>query len=322
MRWRKWPAGPKGLERVHECIAGRFRRPEPRRRTLDYLRGLLSPVECKNGWQLAEQAGDATPDGVQRLLSTCRWDVDLVRDDIRDYVVEHLGGADGVLVVDETGFLKKGNKPVGVQRQYSGTAGRIENCQVGVFLAYACVRGRTLLDRELHLLQVWAGTGERRREAGVPEGMVFRTKPQLARGMLERAVESGVPFGWVTGDEVCGNGRNLRLWLEQQSIPHVLAIRSNEKLWAWTDKGPLQVRADRLVSQVEETGWIRWSAGDGAKGMTIPRDGKRPDSTAMKPTSGASGRRSWTHRVRKSIRRAGGWWNGPWAGCRNAGPCW
>ena len=251
---------------MHECIAGRFRRPEPRRRVLDYLRGLLSPVERKNGWQLAEQAGDATPDGVQRLLSACRWDADLVRDDLRGYVVEHLADADGVLVVDETGFLKKGNKPVGVQRQYSGTAGRIENCQVGVFLAYACARGRTLLDRELYLPQVWAKDWERRREAGVPEeGVVFRTKPQLAQGMLERAVESGVPFGWVTGDEVCGNGRNLRLWLEQQGIPHVLAVRSNEKLWVRTDKGPLQVRADRLASQVEETGWIRWSAGDGAK---------------------------------------------------------
>ena len=129
-----------GIERVHECIAGRFRRPEPRRRVLEYLRGLLSSVERKNGWQLAEQAGDATPDGVQRLLSTYRWDADQVRDDLRDYVVEHLGAADGVLVVDETGFLKKGRKSVGVQRQYSGTAGRIENSQVGVFLAYAGAR--------------------------------------------------------------------------------------------------------------------------------------------------------------------------------------
>ena len=127
----------KGIEGVHECIAGRFRRPEPRRRVLDYLRGLLSPVERKNGWQLAEQAGDATPYGVQHLLSTHVWDADLVRDDLRDYVVEHLGDVHGVLVVDETGFLKKGNKSVGVQRQYSGTAGRIENCQIGVFLTYA-----------------------------------------------------------------------------------------------------------------------------------------------------------------------------------------
>ena len=258
-----------GIERVHECIAGRFRRPEPRRRALEYLRGLLSPVERKNGWQLAEQAGDATPDGVQRLLYNYRWDADLVRDDLRDYVVEHLGDAGGVLVVDETGFLKKGGKSVGVQRQYSGTAGRIENCQVGVFLTYAGAKGRTLLDRELYLPQVWAQDRERRREAGVPEDAVFRTKPQLAQLMLERAADSGVPFSWFTGDEVYGSDRKLRLWLEREEIPHVMAIKSNEKLWAWTDKGPLQVRADRLVSGVEESGWVRCSAGNGAKGPRV-----------------------------------------------------
>ena len=258
-----------GIERVHECIGGRFRRPEPRRRALDYLRGLLSPVERKNGWQLAEQAGDATPYGVQRLLSTYRWDADLVRDDLAGYAVEHLGDADAVLVVDETGFLKKGNKSAGVQRQYSGTAGRIENCQIGVFLAYASAKGRTLLDRELYLPQVWTEDRERRREAGVPEDVGFRTKPRLAQRMLERALESGVPFGWVAGDEVYGNDRNLRLWLEREGIAHVLAIKSNEKLRAWTDKGPLQVRADRLASQVEEVGWIRCSAGDGAKGPRV-----------------------------------------------------
>ena len=233
-----------GIERVHECIAGRFRRPEPRRRALAYLRGLLSPVERKNGWQLAEQAGD----GVQRLLYNYRWDADQVRDDLRDYVLEHLGCADGVVVVDETGFLKKGEKSTGVQRQYSGTAGRVENCQVGVFLAYAGAKGRALLDRELYLPQVWAEDWERRREAGVPESVCFRTKPQLAQLMLGRALESGVPFAWFTGDEVYGSDRKLRLWLESEEIPHVMAIKSNEKLWALTDKGPLQVRADRLAS--------------------------------------------------------------------------
>ena len=258
-----------GIERVHECIASRFRRPEPRRRALAYLRGLLSPVERKNGWQLAEQAGDATPDGVQRLLYNYRWDADLVRDDLRDYVVEHLGEAGGVVVVDETGFLKKGDKSAGVQRQYSGTAGRIENCQVGVFLAYASAKGRTLLDRELYLPQVWARDRERCREAGVPEDAVFRTKPQLAQLMLGRAVELGVPFTWFTGDEVYGSDRKLRLWLEREEIPHVLAIKSNEKLWALTDKGPLQVRADRLASGLAESGWVRLSAGNGAKGPRV-----------------------------------------------------
>ena len=236
---------------------------------VDYLKGLLSPVERKNGWQLAEQAGDATPYGVQHLLSTYIWDADLVRDDLRDYVVEHLGDASGVLVVDETGFLKKGNKSVGVQRQYSGTAGRIENCQIGVFLTYAGCQGKDPSGPGAVPAQVWADDQERREEAGVPEKVAFRTKPQLARLMLERAVESGVPFGWATGDEVYGNDRNLRLWLERRDVPHVLTIKSNEKLWAWTDQGPRQVRADRLASGVEKSGWVRLSAGDGAKGPRV-----------------------------------------------------
>ena len=159
----------KGIEEVHRRIGSRFYRSEPRRRALAYVKGLLSPIERKNGWQLAEQAGDATPDGVQRLLYNYRWDADLVRDDLRDYVVEHLAAADGVLVVDETGFLKKGSKSAGVQRQYSGTAGRVENCQIGVFLTYATAQGRVLLDRELYLPQVWADDRQRRLEAGVPE---------------------------------------------------------------------------------------------------------------------------------------------------------
>ena len=258
-----------GIERVHECIAGRFRRPEPRRRALAYLRGLLSPVERKNGWQLAESVGDATPDGVQRLLYNYRWDADLVRDDLRQYLVEHLGDGDAVLVVDETGFLKKGDKSAGVQRQYSGTAGRIENCQIGVFLAYASAKGRALLDRELYLPQVWADDWERRGEAGVPEDTAFRTKGQLARLMLGRALESGVPFAWFTGDEVYGSDRKLRLWLEREEISHVLAIKRNEKLWALTEQGPRQVRADRLASQADQAGWVRISAGDGAKGPRV-----------------------------------------------------
>ncbi len=184
-------------------------------------------------------------------------------------MVEHPGDGDGVLVVDETGFIKKGEKSVAVQRQYSRTAGRIENSQIGVFLAYASAKGRTLLDRELYLPQVWADDRERRREAGVPESVVFRTRGQLAQLMLGRALESGVPFAWFTGDEVYGSDRKLRLWLERQDVPHVLAIKHNEKLWALTEKGPLQVRADRLASQVDEGNRIKCSAGDGAKGPRV-----------------------------------------------------
>jgi SRSO17 transposase len=165
-----------GLEALHARIARRFRRAEARERVKRYLAGLLDQVERKNGWQLAEHLGESGPQGVQRLLNAADWDEDAVRDDLRSYVVEHLGAPDGVLIVDETGFIKKGTKSVGVQRQYSGTAGRRENCQIGVFLSYASSKGRTFLDRELYLPQEWADDPVRRRQAGVPEEVVFATK--------------------------------------------------------------------------------------------------------------------------------------------------
>src|SRR5918995_1490387 len=165
------------LEALAARIAPRFCRAEPRRRALAYLRGLLSPLARKNGWQLAEAAGDGTPDGVQDFLSRMRWDADAVRDDLRAYVVERLGARDAVLVLDETGFLKKGGKSAGVQRQYSGTAGRIENCQVGVFLGYASRHGRALVDRELYLPTSWTEDRDRCVRAGVPDDVGFATKP-------------------------------------------------------------------------------------------------------------------------------------------------
>ena len=262
----EWAAG---LQALHERIAGRFGRREPRQRALAYLRGLLGSVERKNGWQLAEYAGDATPDGVQRLLATYRWDADGVRDDLREYVVEHPGDPEAALVVDETGFLKQGSKSVGVQRQYSGTAGKVENCQIGVSPAYGSRRGRTFLDRELYLPQVWAEDGERRREAGVPEGVSFHTKGQLARVMIARALAAGVPFGWVAGDTVYGNDRRLRRWLEEQQIPYVLAVKSNEPLWADTEGGPAQVAARRLAQGIPADRWERLSAGEGSKGPRL-----------------------------------------------------
>jgi SRSO17 transposase len=217
-------------------------------------------MEGKNGWQLAENAGDVSPDGVQR------WDADLVRDDLRSYLLQHLKDPEAVLVIDETGFLKKGTKSVGVQRQYSGTAGRIENCQIGVFLAHASAKGHAFLDRELYLPKEWAEDRERRAEAGGPQGVPFRTKPQLAQRMLARALEAGVAARWVSGDEIYASERRLRLWLEQQELPHVLALRSNEPLWAATERGPAQVAPSRLAEQVPAAGWQRLSAGDGAKG--------------------------------------------------------
>jgi SRSO17 transposase len=206
---------------------------------------------------------------MQELLNRAVWDAAAVRDDLRAYVVEHLGDPDAVVVLDETGFLKKGTKSVGVQRQYSGTAGRIENCQLGVFLAYASARGHAFLDRELYLPQSWAEDVARRQEAGVPAAVAFRTKPQLGRVMLERALAATVPCGWVTGDEVYGGDRRLRLWLEEQEWPHVLAVKATEPLWAATERGPAQVPAAALVAALPAAAWSRLSAGAGAKGPRL-----------------------------------------------------
>jgi SRSO17 transposase len=257
------------FERLLERIGPRFGRPEVRRRAAAFLRGLLGEVERKNGWQLAEHAGETTPDGMQRLLTSARWDPDALRDDVRGYVVERLGDPGGVLVVDETGFLKKGGKSAGVQRQYSGTAGRIENCQIGVFLTYASRSGRALVDRELYLPAEWAADPGRRAEAHVGEQVIFQTKPQLAQAMLERAVDAGVPAGWVTADEVYGGDARLRAFLEDHDLAYVLAVKATQPLWAAGEQGPAEVPARELVARLPTRAWRRLSAGDGAKGPRV-----------------------------------------------------
>jgi SRSO17 transposase len=261
--------GQAEFEALFARIAPRFYREEARERAKRYLGGLLGPVQRRNAWQLAEHLGELNPDGVQRLFNAARWDADPVRDDLQQYVVEHLGDDQAVLVVDETGFLKKGTKSVGVQRQYSGTAGRIENCQIGVFLAYASPKGRTFLDRELYLPREWVEDPQRRTEAGVPAAVAFATKPQLARRMLERALEAGVPAAWVTGDAVYGGDRRLRMWLEEREQPFVLEVACREPLWARTTVGPAQVRADQLAASLPADAWERLSAGWGAKGPRL-----------------------------------------------------
>jgi SRSO17 transposase len=261
--------GQSEFDALFARLAPGFYRPEVRQRARSYLASLLAPVQRRNAWQLAEHLGEFTPDGVQRLLNAARWDADQLRDDLRAYVVEHLGDPQAILVVDETGFLKKGNKSVGVQRQYSGTAGRVENCQIGVFLAYASPTGRTFIDRELYLPKDWCQDKERCQEAGVPEEVTFATKPQLAKRMLERAREAGVPAAWVTGDSVYGGDRRLRIWLEEQEQPFVLEVPCNEPLWAATQRGPAQVRADALAEKVAPERWERLSAGVGAKGPRL-----------------------------------------------------
>lgn len=262
-------------------IGARFKRAEPRQRALAYLRGLMSDVPRKNGWQLAEQAGELTPDGMQRLLSTAVWDVDGVRDDLRDYVVEHLGRPEGVLVIDESGFIKKGDKSVGVKRQYSGTAGKVENCQIGVFLGYASEAGHALIDRAIYLPEEWANDPARRAEAKVPAEVTFATKAELARQMLERAFTAGVPCRWITGDSIYGGDRHLRLWLEAHQRWFVLGVAKDEPLWG----GLEQKRADAWAADLPAESWQRLSCGAGAKGprlyewalIPLPRWGQTPD---------------------------------------------
>jgi SRSO17 transposase len=256
-----WAAG---LPALHARIAGRFARAEPRRRVLAYLRGLLGNVGRKNGWQLAEHAGEATPDGMQRLLATAAWNPDLVRDDLRGWVVEHLGDPAGVLVVDETGFLKKGRTSVGVQRQYSGTAGKVDNCQLGVFLAYASGKGRAFIDRELYLPKAWTEDPARCRAALVPEQVGFRTKPQLAQLLLARALAAEVPASWVTADEAYGGDPALRRFLEGHGLSYVLAVKCTEPLWP--ADGSVWAPASQLAAQVPAEQWVTCSAGYGAKG--------------------------------------------------------
>lgn len=260
---RRWAAG---LDRLHTRVGRHFRRPEPRQRVKSYVQALLSGVDRKNGWQIAEYAGESTPYGVQRLIASARWDVDAVRDEVRDYALERLADADGVLVLDETGFLKKGTKSAGVARQYSGTAGKIDNCQIGVFLAYTSSRGTALIDRALYLPKDWTADPERRAEAGIPEDVSFQTKPQQARSMLERAFQAGVEAAWVVADEVYGRDRRLRMYLESREQPFVLAVAISEVLWYG---GFQQVAAKTIAASLEPEAWQRLSAGEGEKGPRL-----------------------------------------------------
>jgi SRSO17 transposase len=253
------------LDDVASRIAGQFRRREVRERVTGYLQALLDRVERKNGWQLAEHLGEFGPRNVQRVLVGSRWDADGMRDDLGGYVVEHIGAPDGVLIVDETGFLKKGTKSAGVQRQYSGTAGRTENCQLGVFLAYGSAQGRAFLDRELYLPESWIADQVRCREAGIPAQRGFATKPALARRMLERAFGGCVPAAWVVADEVYGNDEPLRRWLEEQHRGYVLAVSSTHLLWQDMEQRP----AAAIVAQLAADAWTTHSAGAGSKGERL-----------------------------------------------------
>jgi SRSO17 transposase len=258
------------IERLTARLRPRFRRGAGHRHAGEYVRGLLGPVERKNGWQLAEQAGHRHPRTIQRVLDRSAWDADAVRDDLREQVVAELGDEDGVLVVDETGFVKKGTKSCGVARQYSGTAGRVESCQVGVFLGYASPKGRAGIDRALYLPRDWADDAERREEAGVPKGVSFHTKPWLALEMIERALDAGVPARWVVGDSVYGSDGKLRRALEARDQAYALAVKSSEQPTTWPPYAPPgQVTVAAIAAAMAPGDWRRLSCGDGAQGERL-----------------------------------------------------
>jgi len=247
---------------VIDRIESRFARYEPLRHAAGLMLGMLSGLERKNRWTIAEHRGDLTPDGLQHLLSRAKWDAELVRDDLRGYVVEAFAEQDAVLVVDETGDLKKGVHSVGVQRQYTGTAGRIENAQVAVFLTYAARRGHALIDRTLYLPASWTGDPDRCRAAGVPDGTQFATKPALATAMISRAVAAGTAASWVAGDEVYGADPGLRATARRLGLGYVLQVAANRRMP--TPIGPRRV--DELAANLPEQAWERRSAGAGSKG--------------------------------------------------------
>lgn len=247
-------------------VAGVFAEAPSRRRARAYLLGLLSQAERKNAWTIAEFAGDLSPAGMQRLLNFYAWDEDAARDVLRGYVTRHLGDPGAVLAVDETGFLKKGTMSAGVARQYTGTAGRVENAQVGVFLAYAASDGsRALIDRELYLPKAWTADRDRCRAAGIADDVAFATKPELAWQMIGRAADAGVPFSWVTGDEVYGGNPKLRQRLEERQLPYVMAVACSEIVTVPAGS----FRADELAALVPAGAWQRLSCADGSKGPRL-----------------------------------------------------
>jgi len=276
-----------GVDRFCERIGPRFGRSEPRGRVAGYVRGLAAPLDRRNGWTIAEHAAEVSPDGMQRLLRQADWDVDGVRDDLRDLVVEQLGDPDAVVVADETGFQKKGSRSAGVQRQYSGTMGRRENCQIGVFLTYVSDAGHALIDRELYLPESWLDDRDRCQAAGIPDEVQFATKPRLAMAMLQRALDGGVPFGWFAADEAYGHASYLRTWLQERRISYVLAVQSNDTITTRTGD---RARIDQLAASLPATKWRKISAGDGAHAVHRRSSPRRQSPRHRLPLQTRSGR--------------------------------
>src|SRR5947209_12718768 len=234
-----------------------------------FIDGLLSGISRKTGWLMAEQAGLDRPYRMQSLLGRSAWDADALRDRVRAEVIGVLGDPRGVLVVDETGFLKQGTHSVGVARQYSGTAGRIENCQVGVFLGYASPLGQSLIDRRLYLPDAWAADEARRPQVRVPEPVTFATKPQIACDLITAALDAGTPCAWVLADALYGSDSRLRRMLEARRQPYVLAVRSNHTLRMLTGMGLLQTDPAQLADDLPGNAWAAHAAGEGSKGLRL-----------------------------------------------------
>ena len=257
------------LSALKERLGPIFGRRELREVGGAFLDGLLSGVERKTGWLMAEQAGLERPWRIQGLLGRSRWDADALRDEVRSYVLEALGDAEGVLVVDETGFVKKGTHSVGVARQYSGTAGRIENAQVGVFLGYASRFGQALIDRQLYLPEAWASDADRRAAASIPEPIGFATKPAIARDMITAALDTGMPCAWVLADAVYGSDSKLRRMLEARDQAYVLAVRSNHCLRFREEGGLVQTDPEAMSKTIAPSDWFAHAAGEGSKGLRL-----------------------------------------------------
>lgn len=254
-----------GFNELMGRIGGVFANEAGYRMGQKYLRGLMSPIERKNGWQMAEALGQETPYAVQQFLFRGRFSPDALRDELRTYVGDKIGDPEGVMVVDDTGFIKKGEKSCGVKRQYSGTAGKIENCQIGVFLTYASDKGHAPIDRRLYIPSDWCDDRERCRAAGVPDDVGFQTKPQMALDMIKEATGTGMPYTWVTGDCAYGDYRSIRLWLEEQGKCYVFCVSGKECLW----RGGVQIRVSEILRALPEDGWFEASCGDGAKGARV-----------------------------------------------------
>ena len=264
MRWRG------SLLQVHARLASYFARPQPYQRLLRFLQGIVSHVERKNGWQLAEQARETTPYGMQRLLSQAVWDEDGVRDEVRVFALSQLGTSEAIVAIDETSFPKRGKHSAGVKKQYCGTTGQVQNCQVGVFLSYITARGHTLIDRELYLPQDWTDDPARCLKAGIPDAIPFRTKPDLAIEMLSRLHQAGVPVGWVVADSVYGGHLELRTWLESHQYAYVGAVACDEPVVLQTPLGVRRVEVRDVPALVlTDASWQRLALSEGTKGPRL-----------------------------------------------------